>query len=852
MKIRSLLNTIKALFGFTISPSLSIEELQYLFSRKYELFRELLTANSNALEAMAIMEQALHGGRAYSMAFVRAQTTIISVNVYRMVRCMAELGEGRYDNLNAPFKEIQEQLAPLLKIRKEGEDECYRGKWFYPLTEVSAMLADRTGEKMANLGEAGTLDGITIPQGFVVSRLATEYFFRHNKLVDDINALLQQMDSADLHEVERCSRALEDLVINASLPSDLEDAILARYDAFVNEHELPVALAIRSSALGEDAGRTSFAGLYKTELMIYRDNLIRAYKSVIASTFSTRAITYRLTKGLWHEEAIMCVGCLVMVDAVVSGVCYTRSLSGQAGVIDIVFAKGGARGIVEGTRKTTRVHVAKITPHTIIGGYDCKDGVLTSLMIAEIGRAAMILEKHFGTPQDIEWSLDSTGKLYILQSRPITVVPTPESNTLTSAGENCAILFGETTGSYGVAAGEVFIVNSDADMLAFPNKSVLVVEHPLPEWAPLLKKATALIAETGSEAGHLATIAREYGVPALLTAHRARGTLKNGQEVTVDASGKVVYSGRIENLLSEDKPRSNPMDGSPVQKRMIEVLKLVTPLHLTDPKSPLFRSGNCKTLHDITRFCHEKSVIEMFDFGNRYRFDKGAAKRLVDNMPMEWWVINLADGFADTFDHKEKFIDISDITSRPMHAIWEGMHATGWEGPPGSGVREIGAILFQSTRQQGIDPAVASPMSEKNYFLVSGNFCNFSVRLGYHYAMIEAFIGSLSTERYVTFRFKGGAADASRRIERVRLIGEVLQHFGFRVKINNDALRARVERRSQDYLLERLKVLGYLTTHTRQIDMVMNTPGHYNHYREKFFSDLNIILSADKERETTQ
>jgi pyruvate,water dikinase len=152
--------------------------------------------------------------------------------------------------------------------------------------------------------------------------------------------------------------------------------------------------------------------------------------------------------------------------------------------------------------------------------------------------------------------------------------------------------------------------------------------------------------------------------------------------VTVDAGNRAVYRGRIEELLRETKPKPNPMEGSPVQKTLQAVLAHIAPLHLLDPTAADFQPANCRTLHDITRFCHERSVIEMFAFGDRHHFDQGAAKRIRDNTVTEWWVINLEDGF-----HPDSMLDgpeitAADIVSRPMLALWEGMHARPWEGPP--------------------------------------------------------------------------------------------------------------------------------------------------------------------------
>ena len=157
-----------------------------------------------------------------------------------------------------------------------------------------------------------------------------------------------------------------------------------------------------------------------------------------------------------------------------------------------------------------------------------------------------------------------------------------------------------------------------------------------------------------------------------------------------------------------------------------------------------------------------------------------------------------------------------------MLAIWRGISAFPWEGPPPVSVRGFGSIIFQSTMRPELDPAVASALTTKNYFLISENFCNLSVRLGYHYAMIEAYISDLLTESYVTFRFKGGAADMRRKAVRARLLADILQRYDFRIELRSDALLARVKKQPTEYLEKRLQILGYLTLHARQLDMVMN------------------------------
>ena len=235
----------------------------------------------------------------------------------------------------------------------------------------------------------------------------------------------------------------------------------------------------------------------------------------------------------------------------------------------------------------------------------------------------------------------------------------------------------------------------------------------------------------------------------------------------------------------------------------------------------------------------------MFTLDHRHQVDKRTAKRLVGEVPLEWWVINLADGFAAGVRDESRTVRIEEITSVPMLAIWRGISAYPWEGPPPVSARGFGAIIFQSAMRPELDPAVASHLTTKNYFLISNDFCNLSVRLGYHYAMIEAYLSDLLTESYVTFRFKGGAADMRRKAVRAELLADILQTHGFQVELRSDALLARVKKRPIEYLEQRLQILGYLTLHARQLDMVMNHPQEVERYRQKFLKDIDAILNKN-------
>ncbi len=850
--MRRILSFVKDLLFPSSQPEQSPEELKDAFKHRYRSFRGLLTANNNALQTMAELEKVYYSGDSYRMATVRSKITTILVNVYKMIGSIQEMSAGRYKDLETIFETISRDLDAII----EKKLSPVQGPLILPLSEVDRKVKSEAGEKMANLGEVSHLSGCLVPQGFVVSASATRHFLGAEH-IGEINRRLQLLDPDDLDGLFKTCEEVRKIVHETPLPRDLEELLSVHY-ARLEKGTFPgCRVALRSSALGEDTAGVSFAGLYRTVLDVDRDSLVAAYKEIIASKYGAKAIAYRRKRGYRHEDIEMCVGCLAMVDALVSGVTYSRDPGEkESQVLRINAISGIAKGVVDGTTTTDLFLVSRDKPHAVVysemrqGSDRTPASSLTYGQIRKLAETALLLENHFGQPQDIEWSFDQQGVLYILQSRPMLIshaadaaaglVPASKNET----GEK-PFLFGGISASDGIACGEVFRVDSTAGMLGFPTGAVLVLEYPLPEWAPLLSQAVAVIAERGSEAGHLATVSREFGIPALFSLAEAMTTLVNGETITVNATARAVYRGCRQDLLRKKTVKKDIMAGSPVQRILTEALQYITPLNLNDPNSPQFKASWCETLHDITRFCHEKSVSEMFKFGQEHHFDRGTAKRLVGKVPLEWWVIDLADGFREGTSYEDKTVRIENIVSVPMLAIWQGISAFPWAGPPPVSVRGFGSIIFQSTMRPDLDPAVASALTTKNYFLISKNFCNLSVRLGYHYAMIEAYVSDLLTESYVTFRFKGGAADAKRKAVRAKLLADILQDFDFRVELRSDALLARLKKRSTQYLQRRLQILGYLILHARQLDMVMNRPNAVEQYKEKFLADIGEMLAEN-------
>ncbi|MBU4117431.1 MAG: pyruvate, water dikinase [Proteobacteria bacterium] len=838
---------------FRTKPRLKPAELQAAFRGHYKEFRALLTANNNALELMAELEQALTAGHSFGMAFVRGNCTALSVNIYKMIQHLTRLADGRYVELDHPFRTITRELEQLIAIRSLSTE----GEVILSMKEIDVTKVDQVGEKMANLGEVKNRVGLRTPDGFVITAAAARKFIATSDLQVEINRRLKGLDLDNLEELYTVSAGIQSLISNAPLPTELEEAILAHHRQLAADSDEELLVALRSSALGEDSSNVSFAGQYRTQLNVSREFVGQAYKEIVAGKYKSQAIVYRQQRGYRNLDVHMCVGCLRMVNGAVSGVLYSRAPDDPRSPFVIIQAAPGlASAVVDGSGVTDQFRVSRTPPHPILhrqSGVEENDSAaisrrtLTDDQAAELAAIGVRLEEHFGTPQDIEWSIDQSGLLYILQSRPLgrsLSEEPPETSEYKPMAADLPepLLIGGACVSRGVGYGPAFKVRSSLDLLRFPKGAVLVIETPYPEWASLLNRAAAVVSETGQMAAHLATVAREFGVPAIFGMKQAKATLANDTLITVDATAGKVYAGRIEPLLALAAPKPNLMVGSPVYKILTQALVHITPLNLTDPASPYFRPDSCKTLHDLTRFCHEKAVVEMFNFGERYGFDDKTAKQLVVDAPSQWWVIDLDDGFTPDFDPESRYIDLGHIVSLPMLAIWQGMTAFPWAGPPPVSLGGFGSIIFQSTRNPHLDPAVRSAMAAKNYFLISKNYCNLNVRLGYHFALVEANLGEFLTENYVSFQFKGGAADENRRLLRIRLISDILSEFGFRVEQKVDAMTARIEKKPGAFLLERLKILGYLLIHTRQIDMVMADEGMAAGYRRKIMTDLHTLI----------
>lgn len=458
------------------------------------------------------------------------------------------------------------------------------------------------GGKNASLGEMiSHLQplGVNVPNGFATTADAFNCFLNETGLLDRINAELHTLDVDDVEALAATGKKIRGWVIEQTLPKSLEDEIRQYYQELTGGED--VAIAVRSSATAEDLPDASFAGQQETFLNIRGiDNVLVAIKEVFASLYNDRAIAYRVHKGFEHQGVALSAGVQRMVrsETGTSGVMF--SIDTESGFDEVVFVTasyGLGEMVVQGAVNPDEFYVSKILlgqnrPAVIrrnLGSkerkmvYGDEGSTAKSTKIVEVEKAdrsqfalsddelcvlakqAMIIEKHYGCPMDVEWAKDGdSGEIFIVQARPETVKSRQDKGKMeryliNSKGAK-VLTEGRSIGQR-VGSGKVRIVHNLAEMSKVEDGDILVSDMTDPDWEPVMKRASAIITNRGGRTCHAAIIARELGVPAIVGCGNATETLTEGQEVTAScAEGDTgfVYEGLIDFEM-----QSNTIDAMP-------------------------------------------------------------------------------------------------------------------------------------------------------------------------------------------------------------------------------------------------------------------------------------------------
>ncbi|REL28881.1 phosphoenolpyruvate synthase [Thalassotalea euphylliae] len=450
---------------------------------------------------------------------------------------------------------------------------------------------DRVGGKNASLGEMiSNLAnvGVQVPGGFATTAFAFNEFLEQSGLNDKIYQLLDTLDVSDVNALADCGATIRQWIIDTPFLPQMQQDIEQAYAKLAGEFTEDASFAVRSSATAEDMPDASFAGQQETFLNVKGlDAVMVAIKHVFASLFNDRAISYRVHQGYDHRGVALSAGIQRMVrsDIAASGVMF--SIDTESGFEDVVFitsSYGLGEMVVQGAVNPDEFYVHKPTlangkPAVVrrtIGSkaikmvyadsqehgkqveiVDMEESLsnqfsITDDEVMELAKQAVIIEKHYGRPMDIEWAKDGLdGKLYIVQARPETVRSRESANVMEQfqLQETAAVICEGRAIGHKIGSGTAKVLSSLEEMDKIQPGDVLVTDMTDPDWEPIMKRASAIVTNRGGRTCHAAIIAREMGIPAVVGCGDATSKINAGDEITVScAEGDTgfIYDGKLE------------------------------------------------------------------------------------------------------------------------------------------------------------------------------------------------------------------------------------------------------------------------------------------------------------------
>ncbi|WP_263265096.1 phosphoenolpyruvate synthase [Pseudomonas sp. RIT-PI-S] len=574
------------------------------------------------------------------------------------------------------------------------------------LDKLGVHDVEHVGGKNASLGEmisnlAGA--GVSVPGGFATTAQAYRDFLEQSGLNAQIHAALDALDVDDVNALARTGAQIRQWIMEAELPEQLNQEIREHF-AELSHGNPDIAVAVRSSATAEDLPDASFAGQQETFLNIRGvDNVIRAAKEVFASLFNDRAIAYRVHQGFDHKLVALSAGVQRMVrsETGTAGVMFT--LDTESGFRDVVFITGAyglGETVVQGAVNPDEFYVHKATLEAgrpailrrnlgskaikMIYGDEARAGrsvktvdvdkaerarfCLTDAEVSELAKQAMIIEKHYGRPMDIEWAKDGDdGKLYIVQARPETVKSRASANVMERyllKEKGTVLVEGRAIGQR-IGAGKVRIIRDVSEMDKVQPGDVLVSDMTDPDWEPVMKRASAIVTNRGGRTCHAAIIARELGIPAVVGCGNATSLLKDGQGVTVScAEGDTGYI--FEGELGFDI-KQNSVDAMPELPFKI-MMNVGNPDRAFDfAQLPNAGVGLARLEFIINRMIgvHPKALLNYADLPPEIK--DSVDKRIAGyNDPVGFYVEKLVEGIstlAAAFYPKKVIVRLSDFKS---------------------------------------------------------------------------------------------------------------------------------------------------------------------------------------------
>jgi pyruvate,water dikinase len=827
------------------------------FRALFERFQQILSSNNRTLEIMAEFEDKLSGEYIFDINYLLATTAELSEEVRRMISNLNVITDNRYPELFSRQHQIQNELKGIIDGRPARLDVGY----VLDFDEFDSDAAPTVGGKNANLGEIRNRLGMLVPDGFVLTVAAYHRFMEYNDLWPRIQELYRARRERDKRAAEQYDRAIDELFAGTRVPPDVAQSLTKHLNALAKRRKGYSGVAVRSSACGEDTELRSFAGQFDSYLHCRNEDVASAYIKVLASRFKSTIAVYAGDRVVEEDELPMAVGVQETIAATAGGVLYSVDPGGASrDTISISAGMGLGVRVVGGTVNADSFQVSRFVPSRIIGRRiatkrtkvvladpqgtesvpvpeeEQGESSLTEAQVIRLAEGALLLDRCFKRPVDVEWCFDAEGKLFILQCRPLRLPakPRPPSANLTGllAGKPVVMRERGVIAQRGIAAGRVWHVDEDDDPNDFPVGGIAVTRYTTPRLTSIIRRAAAIITDVGSSSGHMATVAREFGVPMIVNAGDATSVLTNGEEVTLDAEENIVYQGIITELLEYETEAEDVFRDLKEYQILRRLLRKIGPLSLIDPTSPGFSAKNCRTYHDIIRFTHEKAVQYLIDLNISSRRFRGIqSKRLGLPIPLGLFVIDLGGALGDEVDGRE-IGSIEAVESTPLRAVLTGLLAPGaWSTQPTQ--LRLRDLVSSMTRYKMTDRV--AEFRGANLAVVSECYMNMSLRLGYHFNVIDTYVCENARENHIYFRFVGGVTEREQRHLRALLIKEILEKLNFKVTVTGDLVVARLKLWEAEDILGALEEIGRLIGFTRQLDTQMDSQESIHECYQTFF-----------------
>ncbi len=799
---------------------------------KTEAFEFLLSADRLAHDRLADLEEILHGTSPVDLSAVFSLYAAFAGAVEDTAAQLNRITDDRHVGLQRVWSRIDNYARFFLQPAMRTDVSPL----VVSLRDVGDADTEQIGGKAASLKRLRQDLEIRVPEGFVVTAGAWRRFEEENGLRKKLEDELKTVRLEKPATVDRASKALQEMVAGGRIPDDVAEQICSATDRLRREIADPATFAVRSSAVGED-GAASFAGQYRSLLNVDAQDLLDAYRRVLAGKYSEQALYYRIYRGLWDVETPMAVLVLEMIQASASGVAYTRDPRKPAEpCIRIHALRGQGEALVAG-RSSPDLYVFSARQPPALDRRRVStpdDPVLTPSAAAQVAAMALGIDRALGGPQDIEWCFDRENRLVLLQARPLRVPRSdskPARDCRFEAIQNAVLVQGGETASPGIGAGPVYRVENTDDILRLPEGAVMAAPSALPELASAMGRIRALVTDKGSSAGHLATVAREYGVPALLNTGGGVSRLAPGTEVTVHADGKRVYEGLVTEMVESPCADGLTPEDTPFSRRMAAAMSFVSPLSLVDPQAKNFTAAGCRSLHDILRFAHEKAVESIFALSDRRVKAFSGARKLRPGIPMLFYVLDVGGGLKDDISDAGE-LDENAVSCRPLTALLRGLRHPGIRWGP---FHHFDWEAHDRTAMAGTeaDPDAAIYAS---HAVVSSDRMNLNLKFGYHFVLVDARYPENTGAGHLLFRFSGGGADMAQRRLRALFLNRILERIGFSVRQKSDLVDGGFDSRDSEQMDRALDLVGRLLGATRLMDMRLKDEEGVNRRIEDFFS----------------